>query len=470
MAQRPGVSLGAAALAVFMAGATPAAAQTVRFYSFDPLVVPSTRTAPVLLKAEIAGQPTRVTLDLNIAARETLDLKDDGRDGDERAGDGVYTVRLAPADLVRAMQPADVQRVFVGFLNVFNGATNVLRGNMFADVYTNDVDTTAIARLSPDVQITSRLVNINDPTFFADFSLTRIAQQFYRLFADEYDFLNIISTPARFANRSHVTVSSGVEGIGIARLDNTRTYGSAGRLLGISQFPSPGFYDGANNGYNHETGHQWINFLNVAPFSSGIPHWPISSMASRVMGWGQPGGQGLDFACNVVEEGGTIRLLPRPDAPAFSDLDLYLMGLMGADEVRDQIVFADQTQRFMCAGETFTGAVTRVNAQDIIRLYGPRKPDVTTSPKRFRVATILASRDGLVSPETMWLYTWLTARVELKTATRIHEGFTAQVGRPSGWRPVDARRSTRRSQRGPPISPSLRRRSRRPSAWVNRRR
>ena len=103
----------------FLGGfAAPAAGQTVNWHQFDPLVVPSTQIQPVLLEASVSGTPSRVNLEL--AAGGTIEMKDDGTGGDRRAGDGVFTASVPAAAIVGALRADDVQRVFVGFLNVFN--------------------------------------------------------------------------------------------------------------------------------------------------------------------------------------------------------------------------------------------------------------------------------------------------------------------------------------------------------------
>ena len=411
--------------------AAPASAQSVTWYQFDPLVIPSTQTQPVLLEASVTGAPSRVSLELNTGV--TIEMKDDGSGGDRRAGDGVFTASVPAATILSSLRSDDVQRVFVGFLNVFNGSTSVLRGNMFADIHTADVGTSSIAQLAPDVQVTSRLVNIVDPPFFADSNVRRIAQIFYRYFGDSYDFLNVIAAPSRFANRTHSIVRNDVDGIGLPRSDLSAQFGSSGRLRGYTLFPIPGFYDGASTGYSHETGHQWINQLRFGAFAAGVPHWPASTMATGTMGFsiGGAGGQGGDFRCKIVEREGLVQLQPIPltESPVFNDFDLYLMGLLDPAAVQPQLVFPGLTTPPTCAG-TYAGTVTRVTVDTIVAGAGKRTPDSSASPKSFRAATILVSRDGLVSRETMWLYSWLTARAELQASTPIHEGFVKAIGNP----------------------------------------
>ncbi len=412
--------------------AAPAAAQSVSFFSFSPSTISSTGPAQTLFVAELTGQPTRVTLEL--AAGAVLELRDDGTNGDRVAGDKAYSAQVATAPLLATIVDSDVHRVFVGFLNLFSGTTSVFRGNIFIDVYTPEVGVYPIARVSPDVQATTRLVNITDPASFPTVDLQRITREFYRWFGDDYDFLNVIYAPARFQNRTHFQVRNDIDGIGIAKINNAARYSSAGRLQGISQFPVPTFFDGAETGHIHELGHQWINFLNFTPLASAIPHWPISSMAGGVMGFsvGGAGGEGGTFACIVSEQNGNVVLTRRVNAPVYNDLDLYLMGLLPADRVATQIVFADQSAvtSLECSGQTFTGAVTRLSAQDVIAQYGARNPAVGDAPTRFRMATILVTRDGPASPETMSLYSWLVDRAEWRVPVPTHGGFVKETGMP----------------------------------------
>ena len=413
-----------------MATSGTASAQTVRFLKFTPDVIVPGQTAPVLMEVETTGVvPSQVALEPGGGAiTATIALRDDGTGGDRVAGDRIYTCQLNAAQIVNAMRADDVHRVFLGFLNLFAGA----RYNIFADVYGADAGTYPITRLSQFVQSTPRLVNIQDPAYFVSNDPAHVTQEFYRWFGDDFDLLNLIYSPERIQNRNHFTVKNSVDGIGLARTDNTGRYGSAGRLQGISQFPIPGFYDGAENGFIHELGHQWINFLNFPPLAPGIPHWPPSSMAGGVMGFsiGGAGGEGGDFRCLVTDQNGVVTLTPRTDAAVYNDFDLYLMGLLPAAQVRQQVVFTNVTSPPSCIGQVYTGAVQRVSVQDIINRYGPRVPAAGATPPTFRLATVLVTRDDLATPEGMWLYSWFTERAESQTRLAVHSGFVKEIGQP----------------------------------------
>src|SRR5262249_22493236 len=92
------------ALAVF-AAAHPAAAQSVSSHSFQPPVFSAGAPPQVLFAAEIAGQPSRVTLDFNpgqLGVATTLELHDDGQNGDRAAGDRVFSLLLPTANILNA--------------------------------------------------------------------------------------------------------------------------------------------------------------------------------------------------------------------------------------------------------------------------------------------------------------------------------------------------------------------------------
>src|SRR5262249_13387679 len=143
--------------------------------------------------------------------------------------------------------------------------------------------------LASDMQSTDYVVNIYDPGYFTatnrDAYLNNVSKRLYQSFGDAYDMLNFVSVTNYITERHHIAVKNDVQGIGEVIFDNSAATGSNGNLLGFNAFPNESFFDGAETGYIHEFGHQWIQFMHVVPFDSGIPHWPISSLAAGVMGF-----------------------------------------------------------------------------------------------------------------------------------------------------------------------------------------
>ena len=421
-------------IACIAVAAGAASAQSVSYLNYTPSVITPGATAPVLVEVELTAPVTSVTIDFNPAGttNSIITLHDDGADGDRVANDRVYSGRVPVAPILSARTADDVNRVFIGYLNVINGATRIIRGNLFVDVYTTEIGTYPVTRLTQFVQATTRVVNIHDAAYFSSRNVQLVTREFYRHFPDDYDVLNIVFDPQRFENRTHGVIKNTVTGIGMTAVDTSAAYGSGGRLIGISSFPIARLFDGAETGFIHELGHQWINYIRAQPFQSGIPHWPYSSMAGGVMGFsiGGASGQGGTFACAITEDPRGFVLTPLTDAPAFNDLDLYLMGLMPAGEVRQQFVFADQSVAPRCDGGVYTGAMTRVGVNDVINAVGARSPAFGAAPRSFKLATILVTRDGLASPETMSFYSWMAERAEWRTRTRTHSGFVKELGQP----------------------------------------
>lgn len=378
------------------------------WYHFTPMVIEETSTADVKFEVKVDNSPDSVEFALSIGV--ILPVVDDGTSGDLVAGDKIYTATLSSAQILHNFTPDDVNRNFVGYLRLYKSGEDTKQYNIFADILTSGIPPVVITPLTANIQYTENLVNIVDPAFYNTFSIPDVATTFYSQFGDLYDFIDVIYEYSYFRNRNHGGVQNSVTGIGISVFDNTASYGSSGRLLGRSEFPIATYYDGASPGYSHELGHQWINFVSVPPLDFAIPHWPLSDLASGSMGWAhEPGGQGLQFNFDLVPSGADYELVANDNPKEFSDLSLYLMGLVPASEVESHFVFNNQSQT-PSAGGILLGPVTTVNVSDVITHLGARVPAYPKAQKKFCVAAIIVSKNGLLSENTMRLYDWFARR------------------------------------------------------------
>jgi hypothetical protein len=257
-----------------------------------------------------------------------------------------------------------------------------------------------------------------------------VAQRFYAVYGDDYDFLNIASTPPYNGNRYHLAVKNDVTGIGVSVFDNSALYRSAGRLQGINRYPIPGFFDLGETTLMHETGHQWINFLEIPALQAGIPHWPISSLSPFVMGYGERGGQGLHFGYELLAQGGgEYRLRWAPDRRvAYADLELYLMGLLPAEVVGEHFSFPDQGQQ-LCDGCVLRGAVP-VRVQDVIDAYGPRRPAYPSARAELSMATIVVTTQRPLTHREMAFFDYFAARGEAREPLAFTSGFARGTSLP----------------------------------------
>ena len=207
------------AFGVLLAGLPGYAAPELVYQAFDPPVIKVDGTGPVVYQVKASGHLTRVVLELNdpSGGAEERALHDDGLDGNRQAGDGVYSVSLSTVEIVRLLRLNDAFRVEVGFVILYQGSREATRGNVFADVLTEDIPRLPVTRLAPDVQYTDYLVNIVDPDFVTAtaYDIPSVTRRSYQLFPDDFDFLSLISFPSYFRNRFHFQVKNEVRGIGV---------------------------------------------------------------------------------------------------------------------------------------------------------------------------------------------------------------------------------------------------------------
>jgi len=211
---------------------------------------------------------------------------------------------------------------------------------------------------------------------------------------DAFDFLflvdNELATPnSRTDTASEVAVQSSVMGVGTKPYDRTSEFGSAGRLQGIVRLPD---LHGIRVGPSlHEIAHQWAAYLPT--FSQGSPdptHWGFSGVGGQLGGW-EPGtlrplGEGLYQAMSAIP--GTIPFSTFSNGGnriPYSPLELYLMGLIGPEDVavtfevaRDP-VWIDRNKGIFSASR-----IDQVTIRDVIAQVGPRVPSIANSPKSFR--------------------------------------------------------------------------------------
>ena len=414
--------------------------QTVNWFDFDPTVVPAGASS-VIVQCSVAGTPSRVTLEPAWAMGSDLDLRDDGIAPDKLTGDKVYALNVPLTKLV--MTPDDVFRPFLGFLKLWNGTTVLIRYNLFLSIAAPDIPRTPITEDGSGMRHTAYIFNIVAPEAFPTAqnpallpSFTTVTQKFYQRFGDDYDVLNVVwAAPSFFQNRDHSVVKNTVQGIGLSQTNNSATYSSKGTLIGITRLPNNAFVDGAETGWQHEFGHQWINYLSFAPVNAGIPHWPISTMASHIMGFSiPPTNEGGNFACTLTQEAGGIRLTANPQAPVFGDLDLYLMGLAPPEQVGTNIVISDPTQAAFvlnnCDGRLYTGPFQTLSMQMVTNAMGPRIPAAANSKKQFRIATILMTRDKALDDNAMAFFSYFVRRAEEKGEVPFHIGFSKGSAKP----------------------------------------
>ncbi|RME85160.1 MAG: hypothetical protein D6775_03540 [Caldilineae bacterium] len=404
----------------------------ITYLSVTPLVLQPGTTAPVEIRVETDAAVDEVRL-VFLNGSEMVFTPQSRH---------TFTLSLATSTALAGYNPAhDVHRHSAGYLDVYDGGIKLARYGMHFNVADEDIPNVPVALLARDVQASPHLVNIRYAAYFTPTGAasvagrpsptTAVVNRFYDFLGDDYDFLLLLQEPSRMANRHYMGIRNDIQGIGLTIFDASADYGSSGRLQGIVYYPLSTYYDGAEETFSHEIGHRWMVFLKDVDGLLGIgPHWPVSTLAQGIMGYNSAtSSQGLSFPYTVQDNGnGTYTLTPAQHH-TFNDMELYLMGLVPPQAVGDHIVFVDQEQT-LCNGCILQGPVNIVRADDIIKVYGQRAPSYARAQREFRVASIIVTRDRLLSPREMAFFDYFASRAQATEPLPVHIGWSWETNYP----------------------------------------
>ena len=222
--------------------------------------------------------------------------------------------------------------------------------------------------------------------------------------ADQYDYLVVFTTfdfdkggSAAFFS----SVRNDVQGIGLPIFDNASFYGSVGTLRGIIDMGNikdlsfapgaPGYRNNLNI-FAHELMHTfgvYAKYTNASGVQSDDlrgaenVHWNyfLDSDASLMYGadWRDLNGQ---FQAGDIFH-------------RYSDLDLYLAGFYGANEVQAISLIrggSGSATAYPVLAATTNGTREAINIAQIVSANGARIPSVANAQKQFRAAFVLLTR------------------------------------------------------------------------------
>jgi len=282
-----------------------------------------------------------------------------------------------------------------------------------------DTDLTSAAMIQeiidPDYSLSihgsGRVVNIVSQSLFNKTSSghsaavdNEITNLLYSHFKDEFDFIMIAANNKEccaeapygglFAQKRNDT-----KGLGQEIYDNTASAGSDGKLQGVVHFPNR---SGLTTGPGlHEILHNWGNDL----IETGYPaHWGHSNVGGMIGGW-------LPNSRTKLSDGSYQARGPHlknywwfnsngGNTIPYSNLELYIMGLIGADEVGLDIKIAQDFNWVDTSNGIFeASSITTLTMDEIIAEKGPREPDHLTSQKAFRAVYVVVSEAPLTRQE-----------------------------------------------------------------------
>lgn len=249
--------------------------------------------------------------------------------------------------------------------------------------------------------------------------LPAILRAFYRTHSDSFDSVYVWTNFA-FDNGLFIAhtfnIRNDIQGIGLPLFDRGPAYGSAhlGSLIAMGNagdWPkNPDAYMvGLNSAISivcHEQGHLWLAYIHFNADNQAKDdllgrqnsHW---SFLADTRTSADGGYSSLMEGNSWRDSGGGIFTTFESAVNYFTPLDQYLMGLRAANEVGDipYLVTDPQLKEFLhekspAAGFSMSAARKIASVAQIVDCEGPRIPNVTNSPKVFRIAFVALSEQG----------------------------------------------------------------------------
>lgn len=250
--------------------------------------------------------------------------------------------------------------------------------------------------------------------------LPAILRAFYQTHSDSFDTVYVWTNFA-FDNGLFVAhtfnIRNNIKGIGLPIFDRGPPYGSAAKLGSLIAMGNAGEWPknpnahmaGLNSAITivcHEQGHLWLSYIHFDAdnqvkddlLGRDNSHW---SFLADTRTSADGGYSSLMEGNSWRDSGAGIFTTVESAVNYFTPLDQYLMGLRAPNEVGDipYLVTDPQLKEFLhekspAAGFSMSAVRKTTSVAQIVKREGQRIPDVTTSPKVFRIAFILLTEQG----------------------------------------------------------------------------
>ena len=344
----------------------------------------------------------------------------------DNLGNGAFAIEFA-ADVARAAHVKESLHNTIAFVKYKSASGALLYSSNFGvNVRDATMPDVAITPLAADAQRAPYVLNLRvDTPLYGATAPTATVRRALQLLGDTFDYVAIVANVSSRNNRFFVAVRNDVAGIGLPPMDNSGAWGSAGRLRGLIHFPLDVYFDAGDEGMVHEIGHTFINYATAPILKTGVPHWPLSSLASGVMGFSVPGSRaGEDFPWVVTPQAdGSYRIFSQAVTHTYTDWDLYLMGLAPASSVSPALILPS-TLSASAITEGMPTTATSYTIAEYIAAHGTRVPSEATAPKDFNVAYVVLSYGRLLSPAEMAFFNANAARAESTAGLPSSVGFS----------------------------------------------
>jgi len=226
-------------------------------------------------------------------------------------------------------------------------------------------------------------------------------EYFYEIFPDDYEFVTVLtaqeSSSAMGAWAFYSPLENEVEGIG------QRVSSSGMHVDGFLFMNDWEYWTGADDTatsavFGQEFGHRWAAYVNY-DLGSGERDDILGRDGSHWSYWLETSNSPVEGNSWADNRDGSFTLDAQEEV-AYSDLDLYLMGLLPADDVSPFFLIdnptgldrrASSAPEYYYTGRDLTAYGDRIDItiDDVIRVEGPRVPAAGDAPTTFKMAIVL---------------------------------------------------------------------------------
>ena len=253
-------------------------------------------------------------------------------------------------------------------------------------------------------------------------ALRRLTRSVYTQIQDSFEFVFFVfneetSAPYPAPNGYHTPVQNAISGLGMGEFDFSADYGSKGNLESVIVLGASN--DIIHGPSLHELGHRWGNYLKgsmdaenqigwvACMHPDSIPyHWGLRNVGGQLGGWFEQDEALGDndtstYLINDKREGlvGFNGIGPGNNFVGYSDLELYLMGLMDHSEVGDVKTPSAPPVELEVNPLFEIDSFVSISMDTIVQENGVRLPDVNHSQKVFNTLFVVVSQAPLTQNE-----------------------------------------------------------------------
>ena len=246
--------------------------------------------------------------------------------------------------------------------------------------------------LDQSKKFTTKVLSQSDYNTFLtdDGDVKTITNDIYKHYKDIFDFIIILGVETEqpqtldFFGRN-TTVQNNIQGIGGNIFNQSTRFGSDGKLKGVIYMPSTNYIK--TGPFLHELVHVWANKDFIPTTVPG--HWGYSSAGGQLGGFDTLTSLGNDTYKGTVAGRSSFGTFANGgNSIPYSNLELYVMGLIGENELQP-VQVAINPKANGKPGEFTADSIKTFTVDELIERNGKRVPSVENSQKIFKTLTII---------------------------------------------------------------------------------